>query len=117
MPWKIQKAPITGESPRVHMVDHSVDLHLVTDLATGVVDLYIGSHSPQDAAIHIEVDSEKVPSVRLIKAQVKTQDYPRQCSIIDNVLSTMGLSSVARENILFRAHQLKKPQRKRSISC
>jgi hypothetical protein len=97
MPWKIHTAEFLGRRPCLHMVDHSVNLHLVTDLGSGVIDLYIGHIEPSQANLHLTIDVDRVPIVVLERV---SRFASKQVAIIDNVLTTMGLADSTRRALL-----------------
>ncbi len=102
MPWKIRKTVLTGEVPTLHLWDETVNLHLVTDLGNGVVDLYIGDSDPNVAAIRITIDVDHKPVVELVRAAKCT---PRQVDIITRVLKSMDIDYRIRNPIVERLQQ------------
>lgn len=109
MPWKIQRhlTQLTGPNPVLHMSDLSVDVHLVHELRTGILDLYIGGATPELSAIHIEVDVERKRPAKLMRGRVLDPNlYARQLKIIDNVLSTMNIPQNVRWAILAKAREV-----------
>lgn len=102
MPWRIRKTVLTGGVPTLHMWDETVNLHLVTDLGNGVVDLYIGDSDPTVASILITIDVDHDPVVELVRASKCT---PRQVSIITNVLKSMDIDYRIRNPIVERLQQ------------
>lgn len=102
MPWKIhkQETVLAGKAPRLVMWDASVDLFLVTELNTGVVDIFIGADRPRFANIHVTIDSERTPVIQLEHA-FKCNE--QQCAIVSSVLATMGINDQQRHAILQKA--------------
>ena len=114
MPWKIRNAEFVGKNPFLHMHDASVLLHLVTDLANGVVDLFIGTltpDNPEEACIYVTIDVERreQPIIQLERARPSQATLPfhRQLTIIDNVLMTMGIEDHTRAGILEKAYAVR----------
>lgn len=102
MPWYIHTAEFVGKAPNLHLSDLTVDLHMVTNLHSGVVDLYIGDVEPSKAAIRVTIDVRRTPILRLDRAEAPTS---KQCSIINSVLETMGIEEGPRRYILSEARR------------
>ena len=100
MPWKIHTVEMMGRQPFTHMEDASVNLHLVTHLTKGVINLYIGHLDADKARLHVEFRTHLTPIARLLRA---SDDFQHQdLVIIDSVLQTMGLDHHQRSYILPR---------------
>jgi len=104
MPWKIFNAELEGRTPCLHMRDESVDLHMVTDLGNGVIDLYIGSPEPERSAIYVTIDVDRKDGIVQLEHAVDRQGkvpFNKQHIIIDSVLMTMGIPDRTRQTILY----------------
>lgn len=111
MTWKINNLTPSGDEPVLHMEDKSVDVHLVTHLDSGCIDLYIGP-TPQTAAILFTCDVERNPVVQLERCHNPT---PLQCRVIQTILGTMRLDWRALMRLVRMAQRPNIPENKRSF--
>lgn len=88
MTWKIKQLIPQGESPILHMWDQSVNVHLVTHLDSGTVDLYIGADEPSRSTCWFSIDSERDIPVKLEHCDNPSQLQQR---VIQTILGTMRL--------------------------
>lgn len=111
MTWRINSLTLSGDVPVLHLEDKTVDVHLVTHLASGTVDLYIGP-SPETAAILFSIDVERNPVVNLERCSHPT---PLQCRVIQTILGTMRLDFRSLMRLVGMAQRPHIPENKRSF--
>lgn len=92
MPWRIKSSTNIRDpkNPVIHMFDGSVNVHLLTHLDSGVVDLWIGDNVPVSATVYITIDSERTPIVKL--EETTKQPTALDLSVIRTVLTSLGIN-------------------------
>lgn len=98
MPWKIHDAEFEPGNPFIHHTDPKVDLHMVTSMANGTVQVYIGHIEPDKARFLIRISDDGAEVMR-------AKDWTRKdLLIMDSVLETMGAKEHTRKKLLNAYH-------------
>jgi hypothetical protein len=88
MPWKVKNLVHNTEASRLHLHDAKVDVHMVTHLKTGVVDLFMGADHPANARVWVSIDAERPDLVQVERLHHVNQGH---YTVIVGILGTMAL--------------------------